>query len=224
MPLVAIVISGHWFLPDYGMRWTHTAIYYALTIAGQTWLVRLCVNLRRLAEISERERIADELHDVLGEALSKITLKAQFAGRLLEQKGDCDRAATRWLPPSRSAERRSRTCGRPFANIAKSPARNRGARHRGTSMLQGEAGSNGSRGCIRVVIAEDQAMVLGALAALLEMEGDIKVIAQVRNGREAYDVVNSNEPPDVLITDIEMPEMTGLEPCLALEGGARRRR
>jgi two-component system, NarL family, sensor histidine kinase DesK len=92
VPLVGIVISGHWLLPDYGMRWTHTAIYYALTIAGQTWLVRLCVNLRRLAEISERERIADELHDVLGEALSKITLKAQFAGRLLEQKGDCDRA------------------------------------------------------------------------------------------------------------------------------------
>ncbi len=41
------------------------------------------------------------------------------------------------------------------------------------------AGGTASHGCIRVVIAEDQAMVLGALAALLEMEGDIKVIAQV---------------------------------------------
>ncbi len=92
VPLVGIVVSGHWFLPDYGMRWTHTAIYYALTIAGQTWLVRLCVNLRRLAENSERERIAAELHDLLGDALSKITLKAQFAGRLLEERGDCDRA------------------------------------------------------------------------------------------------------------------------------------
>ena len=61
-------------------------------MAGQIWIVRMCVNLRRLAEISERERIADELHDVLGEALSKITLRAQFAGRLLEQHGDCDRA------------------------------------------------------------------------------------------------------------------------------------
>ena len=61
-------------------------------MAGQIWMVRLCMNLRRLAELSERERIADELHDVLGEALSKITLKAQFAGRLLEQHGDCDRA------------------------------------------------------------------------------------------------------------------------------------
>jgi hypothetical protein len=89
---VGIVLSGHWFLPDYGMRWTNTAVYYALTIAGQVWIVRLCVNLRRLAESAERERIAGELHDVLGEALSKITLKAQFAGRLLEQQGDCDRA------------------------------------------------------------------------------------------------------------------------------------
>jgi two-component system response regulator DesR len=85
-------------------------------------------------------------------------------------------------------------------------------------MLHGETGGNGARGCIRVVIAEDQAMVLGALAALLEMEGDIKVIAQVRNGREAYEVVNSSEPPDVLITDIEMPEMTGLELASRLKG------
>jgi two-component system, NarL family, response regulator DesR len=63
---------------------------------------------------------------------------------------------------------------------------------------------------IRVVIAEDQAMVLGALAALLEMEEDISVIAQVRNGRDALHAVLAQQP-DVLITDIEMPEMTGLE-------------
>lgn len=63
---------------------------------------------------------------------------------------------------------------------------------------------------IRVVIAEDQAMVLGALAALLEMDGDIRVLMQVRNGREALASVMSDKP-DVLITDIEMPEMTGLE-------------
>jgi two-component system response regulator DesR len=71
---------------------------------------------------------------------------------------------------------------------------------------------------IRVVIAEDQAMVLGALAALLEIDGDIRVLAQVRNGREALASVVANGP-DVLITDIEMPEMTGLE--LAAEIQAR---
>lgn len=63
---------------------------------------------------------------------------------------------------------------------------------------------------IRVVIAEDQTMVLGALAALLELDGDIRVLSQERNGKEALTSV-LREHPDVLITDIEMPEMTGLE-------------
>jgi two-component system, NarL family, response regulator DesR len=63
---------------------------------------------------------------------------------------------------------------------------------------------------IRVVIAEDQAMVLGALAALLEIEGDIKVVAQARDGEEALAAVLANAP-DVLITDIEMPKASGLD-------------
>ncbi len=63
---------------------------------------------------------------------------------------------------------------------------------------------------IRVVIAEDQAMVLGALAALLELEGDLRVVAQARDGAEALAFVR-RERPDVLLTDIEMPRMTGLE-------------
>ncbi len=63
---------------------------------------------------------------------------------------------------------------------------------------------------ITVVIAEDQTMVLGALAALLEMDGDIRVLKQARNGKEALASV-LEDTPDVLITDIEMPEMTGLE-------------
>jgi two-component system response regulator DesR len=63
---------------------------------------------------------------------------------------------------------------------------------------------------IRVVIAEDQAMVLGALAALLETEDDIEVVGQARNGQEALKLVLSKKP-DLLLADIEMPEMTGLE-------------
>jgi len=72
------------------------------------------------------------------------------------------------------------------------------------------------RKTIRVVIAEDQGMVLGALAALLEIEGDISVIAQVRNGKEAVDAVLTHKP-DVLITDIEMPLMTGLDAAAELK-------
>jgi two-component system response regulator DesR len=67
-----------------------------------------------------------------------------------------------------------------------------------------------SAATIRVVIAEDQTMVLGALAALLEIEGDISVVAQARDGAEALDAV-VRSAPDVLITDIEMPKMSGLD-------------
>ena len=63
---------------------------------------------------------------------------------------------------------------------------------------------------IRIVIAEDQAMVLGALAALLETEDDIEVVGQAANGREALRLVLT-EKPDLLLADIEMPELTGLE-------------
>lgn len=74
---------------------------------------------------------------------------------------------------------------------------------------------------IRVVIAEDQEMVLGALAALLEMEGDIAVVAQARDGKQALEAVRIHKP-DVLITDIEMPEMTGLEAAKELKGSSTR--
>ncbi len=69
---------------------------------------------------------------------------------------------------------------------------------------------------IKVVLAEDQTMVRGALAALLELEPDIRVVGQAANGREAHRLVQSMHP-DVLVTDIEMPEMTGLELAASLK-------
>ncbi len=69
---------------------------------------------------------------------------------------------------------------------------------------------------IRVVIAEDQAMVLGALAALLEMEDDIEVVARARNGEEALRTVQQVRP-EVFITDIEMPKLSGLEVAAELK-------
>ena len=63
---------------------------------------------------------------------------------------------------------------------------------------------------IRILIAEDQRMVLGALAALLGIEADIRVIGQALDGRSALEMVLKHKP-DVLLTDIEMPEMSGLE-------------
>jgi two-component system response regulator DesR len=69
---------------------------------------------------------------------------------------------------------------------------------------------------IRVVIAEDQAMVLGALAALLETAGDIEVVGRAHDGEDAL-VLCRDKRPDVLLTDIEMPRMTGLELAAAVK-------
>ena len=63
---------------------------------------------------------------------------------------------------------------------------------------------------IRVLLAEDQAMVRGALSALLSLESDIEVLAAVADGVQAWQEVQRLKP-DVLVTDIEMPELTGLE-------------
>jgi two-component system response regulator DesR len=74
---------------------------------------------------------------------------------------------------------------------------------------------------IRVVIAEDQAMVLGALAALLEHESDIEVVGKAANGQQALQLALSAKP-EVLLADIEMPEMSGLEVAAELKRiGAR---
>jgi two-component system, NarL family, response regulator DesR len=68
---------------------------------------------------------------------------------------------------------------------------------------------------IRVLIAEDQAMVAGALAALLGNQPDIEVVGTAHDGREALTAVRTLKP-DVLLTDIEMPGMSGLELAAAV--------
>ncbi|NKE64095.1 response regulator transcription factor [Lentzea sp. PSKA42] len=63
---------------------------------------------------------------------------------------------------------------------------------------------------IRVVLAEDQAMVRGAFAQLLDLQPDVTVVATAGNGDEALAAVAEHRP-DVLLTDIEMPGLTGLD-------------
>ena len=63
---------------------------------------------------------------------------------------------------------------------------------------------------IKVLIAEDQAMVLGALAALIDIEQDLEVVAQASSGSDALKAALTLKP-DVVVTDIEMPGLSGLE-------------
>jgi two-component system, NarL family, response regulator DesR len=62
---------------------------------------------------------------------------------------------------------------------------------------------------IRVLIAEDQAMVRGALAALLRLEPDIDVVAQAERGDEAVRLAMETKP-DIVLLDIELPGTDGL--------------
>lgn len=62
---------------------------------------------------------------------------------------------------------------------------------------------------IRVLLAEDQAMVRGALAALLALEGDIEIVAEVSRGDEVVSAALAAQP-DVALLDVEMPGCDGL--------------
>jgi two-component system response regulator DesR len=63
---------------------------------------------------------------------------------------------------------------------------------------------------IKILIAEDQSMVLGALSALLDMEDDFEVVEKAKNGKDAL-AKSQQQPIDIILTDIEMPCMTGIE-------------
>lgn len=63
---------------------------------------------------------------------------------------------------------------------------------------------------IRIVIAEDQRMLLGALASLLNLEEDMEIVGKASNGEEAVALVQLHRP-DICMMDIEMPIKSGLE-------------
>lgn len=63
---------------------------------------------------------------------------------------------------------------------------------------------------ISLLIAEDQAMVRGALVALLRLEDDFRVLGEAGDGEAAWTAVQALRP-EIVVTDIEMPHCTGLE-------------
>ncbi|WP_084579213.1 response regulator transcription factor [Sphingomonas azotifigens] len=68
---------------------------------------------------------------------------------------------------------------------------------------------------IRIVLAEDQTLVLGAIAALLALEPDFAIVGRAADGDAALALVRTLQP-DILLTDIEMPGRTGLDCAQAL--------
>lgn len=69
---------------------------------------------------------------------------------------------------------------------------------------------------IRIIIAEDQSMLLGALGSLLDLEKDMEVVGKAKNGQEALELVYKYEP-DICIMDIEMPVKSGLDAAKELK-------
>jgi two-component system response regulator DesR len=68
---------------------------------------------------------------------------------------------------------------------------------------------------IRLLIADDQALVRGALAALLDLEPDLEVVSEVGRGDEVVEAVRTTKP-DVALLDVEMPGLDGIEAAAAL--------
>ena len=60
---------------------------------------------------------------------------------------------------------------------------------------------------MKVIVAEDQGMLRGALSALLDLEDDIEVIGQAENGEQAIRMIEELIP-DIVVMDIEMPKMS----------------
>ena len=73
---------------------------------------------------------------------------------------------------------------------------------------------------IKVLIAEDQSLVLGAMSALLALDGGFSVVKQCQDGQQVLDFIHNGPAdamPDIVLTDIEMPHVTGIQVAEALQ-------
>lgn len=77
---------------------------------------------------------------------------------------------------------------------------------------------------IKVALAEDQTLVLGALSALLELDGRFEVVKQCTDGQQLLDFIHQTPldlQPDIVLTDIEMPLVTGIQVAESLSDNSQ---
>jgi len=79
-----------------------------------------------------------------------------------------------------------------------------------SSLVDGDCRINEQQRPIRIVVADDHAIIRAGLARLLESAGDMEVVGSARDGREAVEV-SAREQPDVVLMDLSMPRTNGVE-------------
>ena len=296
---VAIVVvraggGGAWFLLGI-LLMVGTFVLVARQL--DVWGARHRQTAADLALVAERERVARDVHDVLGHSLTVLTVKAELAERLVDadpERAKSELAQIRDLTRQSLAEIRATVGGLRVARLADeleasgaaladagigaqlpsdptvvdprhrivlawslreavtnvvrhsrastcsielgpdwlvvtddgrglgrasrgqrsaraARARRRGRRHRRAGWHHRRHDDAGAAvSVIRVLLADDQALVRGAMAALLTLEPDIDVVAEVGRGDEVVDAVRRTRP-DVCLLDIEMPGRDGIE-------------
>ncbi len=142
----------------------------------------------------------------LREAVTNVIRHAEARAVLHRAPGPAQR---RSAAPGRRRRARGRfRGGLGPARHARAPVRGRRRAGGARLVLRGaadrDAAAPGGR-MIRVVVAEDQALVLDALAALLALEDDIEVVGRARDGASGPGGGGRRWKPDVLVSDIEMP-------------------
>jgi DNA-binding NarL/FixJ family response regulator len=75
---------------------------------------------------------------------------------------------------------------------------------------------------IRIILAEDHPIVRSGIKGILETEGDMEVIGQVASGEQVLELLAQGIVPDLILSDISMPGMDGLETLESIEGGPPR--
>jgi len=183
------------------------------------------------AAVAERQRVARELHDIVGHSLSVIAVRSEAAKRVgpsdpsvaieaAEASGDIARSALADVRRVLSGLREDDTTAElaPPASLEDLPALLAATEQVGVTINVAEplAGADQvGAAVIRVAIVDDLEMVRTGFRLILEHEADITIIGEATNGREAIDLCR-DRLVDVVLMDIRMPDLDGISATRAI--------